>query len=74
MHWLAAVAEGVPEQRASSTGSRALREQEAEFYEAVIALLASMPTGTTVLEALETETGQRIRRKWSLKHGRQPPL
>jgi hypothetical protein len=54
--------------------SHALRVQEAEFYEWVMALLATMPAGTTVAEALATPEGQRVRQKWALKYGRQPPL
>ena len=60
-----------PEHRVTSTE---LRQQEAEFYEWVMALLASLPPGTTVSAALETRAGQRIRTKWMLKYGRQPPL
>ena len=51
-----------------------LRRQEAEFYEALMAVLAAMPRGTTVPEANASDAGQRIRKKWMLKYGRQPPL
>ena len=40
----------------------------------LMALLAAMPRGTTVWEALASEAGQRLRTKWMLKYGRQPPL
>jgi hypothetical protein len=63
-----------PEQRAGETGSIELRKQESEFYELVMAVMARMPAGTTVAEALETPEGERVRRKWSFKYGRQPPL
>ncbi len=51
-----------------------LRRQEAEFYEALARLLAARPRGTTVPEVLASDAGQRIRTKWMLKYGRQPPL
>ena len=51
-----------------------LRRQEAEFYEALTAVLAAMPRGTTVAGALASKAGQRLRTKWMLKYGRQPPL
>lgn len=51
-----------------------LRIQEAEFYEAVMELLSEMASGTTVSDALGSSEGQRIRTKWMLKYGRQPPL
>lgn len=51
-----------------------LRAQEAEFYEAVTAVLATMSAGSTVQDALDTPAGQRLRTKWMLKYGRQPPL
>ena len=54
--------------------SHVLRMQEAEFYEALTVLLASTPRGTTVDEALRSPKGQRLRQKWTLKYGRQPPL
>ena len=57
-----------------STTSTELRRQEMEFYEAVIAVLAAMPSGTTVSEALASDAGQRARSKWKLKFGRRPPL
>ena len=53
-----------------TTPSAELRRQEAEFYQAVTALLSGMPRGTTVPEALATGPGQRIRTKWMLKYGR----
>ena len=68
------MAEAVPEQRADDDRSRELREQEAEFYQDVVAVLADMPFGTPVPEALASEAGQRVRLKWSLKYGRRPPL
>ena len=51
-----------------------LRRQEAEFYLALMAVLAAMPRGTTVEQALASDAGQRVRTKWMLKYGRQPPL
>jgi len=51
-----------------------LRRQEAEFYEALAVLLAARPRGTTVPDVLASEEGQRMRMKWMLKYGRQPPL
>ena len=51
-----------------------LRRQEAEFFEALARLLAARPRGTTVPEVLASDAGQRIRTKWMLKYGRQPPL
>ena len=57
-----------------STPPAELRRQEAEFYEAVTALLAAMPRGTTVEEVLASDAGQRVRKKWMLKYSRQPPL
>ena len=51
-----------------------LRRQEAEFYQALMAVLAAMPRGTTLEEALASDAGQRVRMKWMLKYGRQPPL
>ena len=51
-----------------------LRRQEAEFYQALTAVLAAMPRGTTVEAALASKAGQRLRTKWMLKFGRQPPL
>ena len=50
------------------------REQEAEFYKAVVQLLSEMAFGATVADALSSPAGQRIRTKWMLKYGRQPPL
>ena len=57
-----------------SPPSAELRRQETEFYEAITAVLAALPKGSTVAEALATQKGQRIRTKWMLKYGRQPPL
>ena len=57
-----------------STPPAELRRQEAEFYEALMAVLAAMPPGTTVQAALASKEGQRARIKWMLKYGRQPPL
>ena len=54
--------------------SAALREQEAEFYQALILLVRRMPPGTTIEHALASDEGWRIRQKWALKYGRQPPL
>jgi hypothetical protein len=54
--------------------SATLREQEAEFYQALILLISRMPPGTTVEHALASDEGWRIRQKWALKFGRQPPL
>ena len=64
--------EGNREQTAAS--SRDLLEQDTEFYEAVTAVLAGMPPGSTVQEALRSPVGERARQKWVLKYGRQPPL
>ncbi|MDQ5840670.1 MAG: hypothetical protein M3537_05910 [Chloroflexota bacterium] len=49
-------------------------DEKAEFYEALARLLAARPRGTTVPEVLASDAGQRIRTKWMLKYGRQPPL
>ena len=57
-----------------STTSTELRRQEMKFYQALIAVLAAMPSGTTVADALDSDAGQRARTKWMLKFGRQPPL
>ena len=51
-----------------------LRRQEGEFYQALMAVLAAMPRGTTVEEALASDAGERVRTKFMLKYGRQPPL
>ena len=51
-----------------------LRRQEGEFFEALARLLAARPPGTTVPEVLASDAGQRVRTKWMLKYGRQPPL
>jgi hypothetical protein len=50
------------------------RAQEAEFSQAITAVLATMPRGATVQEALHSLAGQRARTKWMLKYGRPPPL
>lgn len=39
-----------------------------------MAVLAALPRGTTVEEALASGAGQRVRTKWMLKYGRQLPL
>ena len=57
-----------------STTSAEWRGQEMEFYEALLAVLTAMPSGTTVADALASHAGQRARTKWMLKFGRQPPL
>ena len=51
-----------------------LRAQEAEFYEALTAVLANLPPGTTIDDALRSSAGARARRKWMLKYGREAPL
>ena len=51
-----------------------LRRQEAEFYQALMAVLQAMPRGTTVEEALASQPGQRVRTKLMLKYGREAPL
>jgi hypothetical protein len=51
-----------------------LRAQETEFYEALTAVLAKLPSGTTVDDALRSPAGERARRKWMLKYGREAPL
>ena len=57
-----------------STESTELRRQEMEFYQAIMAVLAAMPHGSTVSDALASEAGQRARSKWMLKYGREAPL
>ena len=57
-----------------STESTELRRQESEFYQAIIAVLAAMPRGSTVEDAIASEAGQRARTKWALKYGREAPL
>lgn len=57
-----------------STESFDLRRQEMEFYEAMVTVLAAMPSGSTLSDALACEAGQRVRRKWTLKYGRESPL
>jgi len=51
-----------------------LREQETEFYETLIAVLANLPPGSTVDDALRSPAGERARQKWTLKYGREAPL
>ena len=51
-----------------------MRRQEAEFYQALMAVHRAMPRGTTVEEALASQPGQRVRTKWMLKYGRKAPL
>ena len=51
-----------------------LREQETEFYQALTAVLAKLPPGTTIDDALRSPAGERARRKWMLKYGREAPL
>ena len=55
-------------ERPTADSNSVLREQEAEFYQAVVLLIRRMPPGTTV------EDGRRVRQKWVLKYGRQAPL
>ena len=57
-----------------STERTELRRQEVEFYEAIMAVLAAMPPGSSVSDALASEAGQRAFRKWTLKYGREAPL
>ena len=42
-----------------------------EFYQAIMAVLAAMPPGNTVSDAIGSEAGQRARHKWTLKYGRE---
>ena len=72
MH-LADVAMATGEQQPSIPPAE-LRRQEAEFYQALMAVLYAMPRGTTVEEALASQRGQRVRTKWMLKYGREAPL
>ena len=51
-----------------------LRRQETEFYQAIMAVLGAMPRGSTVSDAIASEAGQRARRKWTFKYGREAPL
>ena len=51
-----------------------LRAQETEFYQALTAVLANLPPGTTIDDALRSPAGERARRKWMLKYGREAPL
>ena len=62
------------EARQPSTESMTLRLQEMEFYEGMMEVLAAMPPGSTVEDAIASEAGQRARTKWTLKYGRQAPL
>ncbi len=62
------------EEEQPSTESTELRRQEMEFYEAIMAVLTTMPPGNTVADAITSEAGQRARRKWALKYGRQAPM
>jgi hypothetical protein len=62
------------EERESDTDSTELRRQEMEFYEAILVVLADMPRGSTVEHAIASQAGQRARRKWALKYGREAPL
>ena len=57
-----------------SAESTELRRQEMEFYEALVAVLAAMPQGSTVSDAITSQAGQRARAKWQLKYGREAPL
>jgi hypothetical protein len=68
------MANGGRPDRENDARFRKLREQEAEFYEAVMHVLVGMPAGATVADVLASRQGQRARTKWSLKHGRRPPL
>jgi hypothetical protein len=52
----------------------ALRAQETEFYETLVAVLADLPPGSTIDDALRSPAGERARRKWMLKYGREAPL
>jgi hypothetical protein len=51
-----------------------LREQETEFYETLTAVLVNLAPGATVDDALRSPAGERARRKWMLKYGREAPL
>jgi hypothetical protein len=51
-----------------------LRAQETEFYQALTAVLANLPPGATIDDALRSPAGERARRKWMLKYGREAPL
>ena len=53
---------------------KSLRAQETEFYEALTAVLAKLPPGSTIGDALRSPAGARARRKWMLKYGREAPL
>ena len=57
-----------------STEATELRRQEMEFYQAIMAVLAAMPRGSTVSDAIASEPGRRARAKWALKYGREAPL
>ena len=62
------------ETQPSTPESSELRRQEVEFYEAILLVLAAMPRGSTVADAIASQAGQRARRKWALKYGREAPL
>jgi hypothetical protein len=51
-----------------------LRVQEADFYQALTAILVNLPPGATIDDALRSPAGERVRRKWMLKYGREAPL
>ena len=55
-----------------STEPTELPRQEMEFYEAIMPVLAAMPRGSSVSDAIASEAGQRAHRKWTLKYGRGP--
>ena len=57
-----------------SAESAELRRQEMEFYEALLVVLAAMPRGSTLSDAIASKAGQRARTKWTLKYGREAPL
>ena len=65
---------GEPRKLPAAESSSVLREQEAEFYQALLLLTNRMPAGTTVEHALASDEGRRMRQKWALKYGRPPPL
>jgi hypothetical protein len=49
------------------------REQEIELYKAILDVLAKLPPGSIVADALATDEVRLIRRKWELKYGRKAP-
>ena len=65
---------GEPSELPAAGHHSMLREQEAEFYQALLRLMSRMPADTSVEHALTSDEGRRIRHKWALKYGRQPPL